>query len=95
MSTNINLFNKKEPVPPLVKIREVAQLLSVSRHTVHKLIDSGDLKAQPINPSKITAKGKRPRLHVRVTRNSLCNFYRGRFGHPLERALANPFAMAA
>ncbi len=43
---------KKEPVPPLVKIREVAKLLSVSRATVHALIQSGDLKASEIIPLK-------------------------------------------
>jgi hypothetical protein len=44
--------NRKEPVPPLVKVRDVATLLSVSRHTVHHLIDSGDLEASEINSSK-------------------------------------------
>jgi len=75
----------KEPVPPLVKVREVATLLSVSRHTVHHLIDSGDLAASEINA---TAK---ERKHVRVTRESLLGFYKKRFGHSLTRALANPF----
>jgi len=77
---------KKEPVPPLVKIREVAKLLSVSRATVHALIQSGDLKASEINPSK-----KKKRLHLRVTRVSLLSFYKQRFGHPLTHALENPF----
>jgi len=77
---------KKEPIPPLVKVREVAELLSVSRATVHALIQSGDLKASEVNPSK-----KKKRLHLRVTRSSLLAFYRQRFGHPLNRALENPF----
>jgi hypothetical protein len=77
---------KKEPVPPLVKVRDVAELLSVSRHTVHALIDSGDLQASEINSSQ-----KKQRLHLRVTRASLFGFYKKRFGHSLTRALANPF----
>jgi hypothetical protein len=76
---------QKEPVPPLVKVRDVATLLSVSRHTVHHLIDSGDLAASEINS---TAKRRR---HLRVTRASLLGFYKKRFGHSLTRALANPF----
>jgi excisionase family DNA binding protein len=86
---------KKEPVPPLIKVREVAKLLSVSRHTVHALIECGDLKAERVNPTKIRKKGFKPRPHVRVTRDSLLKFYQGRFGHPLDRVLANPFAIAA
>jgi excisionase family DNA binding protein len=76
---------QKETVPPLVKVRDVAELLSVSRHTVHHLIDSGDLKASEINSSE------KQRRHVRVTRESLLGFYKKRFGHSLTRALANPF----
>jgi hypothetical protein len=75
----------KEPVPPLVKVRDVATLLSVSRHTVHHLIDSGDLEASEINSSA------KQRRHLRVTRASLLGFYKKRFGHSLTRALANPF----
>jgi hypothetical protein len=85
MITNSPITNK-ESVPPLVKVRDVAELLSVSRHTVHGLIDSGDLQASEINSSK-----KKQRLHLRVTRASLLNFYKKRFGHSLTRALANPF----
>ena len=84
MITNSSIL-KKEPVPPLVKVRDVASLLSVSRGTVHKLIDSGDLVA-----SEITSAAKE-RRHVRVTRASLLGFYKKRFGHSLLRALANPF----
>jgi len=80
-----NSTTLKEPVPPLVKVRDVATLLSVSRHTVHHLIDSGDLAASEINS---TAK---ERKHRRVTRESLLGFYKKRFGHSLTRALANPF----
>ena len=76
---------KKELVPPLVKVRDVATLLSVSRHTVHHLIDSGDLAASEINSTT------KQRRHLRVTRASLLVFYKKRFGHSLTRALANPF----
>ncbi len=85
MITNVNIF-KKEPIPPLLKVREVAKLLSVSRATVHALIDGGDLVASKVNPTK-----NKKRLHVRITRASLLDFYKERFGHPLARALENPF----
>lgn len=78
--------SKKEPVPALLKINEVAKLLSVSRHSVHMLIDSGDLIASDVNPT-----GK-ARKHRRITRESLLIFYKKRFGHELNRALADPFA---
>ena len=84
MITNSAIL-QKEPVPPLVKVRDVATLLSVSRHTVHHLIDSGDLAASEINSSA------KERKHLRVTRASLLGFYKKRFGHSLTRALANPF----
>jgi len=88
MFTNVDSVLRREPspVPVLVKVREVAKLLSVSRHTVHHLIDSGDLSASNVNPS--TAKARK---HVRVTRASLMHFYQKRFGHPLRKALGNPF----
>ena len=73
------------PLPTLVKIREVAKIFNVSRHTVHNLIESGDLAAAEINPSKC-----KDRRHVRVTRASLLKFYQKRFGHSLSRALENP-----
>ncbi len=85
MITNYNT-PPKPSLPPLLKIRDVAKLLSVSRATVHALIDSGDLDATRVGPSE-----KKQRLHVRVTRQSLCGFYKRRFGHPLDRALENPF----
>jgi helix-turn-helix protein len=84
MITNSTIL-KKEPVPPLVKVRDVATLLSVSRGTVHNLIDSGELAASEINSSA------KERKHLRVTRKSLLGFYQKRFGHSLTRALANPF----
>ncbi len=73
-------------MPVLVKVREVAKLLSVSRHTVHALINDGELTASDVNPS-----ARRSRKHVRVTRESLARFYQKRFGHQLRQALANPF----
>jgi hypothetical protein len=85
MITNYHI-SSKESVPPLLKIRDVAKLLSVSRATVHALIDGGDLQASQVGPSV-----KKKRLHVRVTRKSLCGFYKKRFGHSLDRALENPF----
>ena len=84
MITNSNT-TKKNPVPPLVKVREVAKLLSVSRGTVHNLIDSGALTGKGINPSA------KERCHLRITRKSLLTFYKARFGHSLVQALANPF----
>jgi excisionase family DNA binding protein len=78
-------FPKKSPLPLLVKVSEVAKLLSVSKSTVHHLLDSGDLVGHKINPeSKL-------RPHFRVTRASLLNFYQKRFGHSLIRALENQF----
>lgn len=85
MVTNYNI-PPKNPVPPLLKIREVAKLLSLSRATVHALIESGDLSASNVNPTP-----SKKRLHVRVTRSSLLKFYQKRFNHPLTRALENPF----
>ncbi|HEV3270993.1 MAG TPA: helix-turn-helix domain-containing protein [Candidatus Methylacidiphilales bacterium] len=86
MITNSTTLQKeKEPVPPLVKVRDVARLLSVSRSTVRNLIDSGELEGSRINPCE------KRRNHLRVTRESLLKFYRNRFGHSLTRALANPF----
>jgi hypothetical protein len=84
MITNSNIV-KNEPVPPLVKVTAVAKFLSVSRCTVHSLIESGHLKASEINAAS------KERKHLRVTRESLLGFYRKRFGHSLTRALANHF----
>jgi hypothetical protein len=44
------------------------------------------LTASEISPSK-----QKARRHLRVTRESLLLFYKARFGHPLNRALENPF----
>jgi excisionase family DNA binding protein len=77
--------SKTSDVPPLVKIRDVASYLSCSRWTVHKLIDSGHLQASEINPATPE------RRHVRITRTSLLTFYKKRFGHSLDRALAHAY----
>jgi len=76
---------RNEPVPPLVRVRDVAALLSVSRQTVHHLIESGDLSASGINATP------KERKHLRITRKSLLTFYKKRFGHSLTRVLTNPF----
>jgi hypothetical protein len=91
MNINVNTVLRKDPVPPLVKVREVAKILSISPHTVHNLIDAGELEARSITAARVKRKIK-PRHHVRVTRESLLKFYKDRFGHSLDRALVNPFA---
>ena len=63
---------------PLLRINEVAKILTVSRQSVKTLIDNGDLKAGKLNPSS-----KKKRVHVRVTRESLAKFYRKRFDREL------------
>ena len=70
-------------VPALVKVCQVAELFSVCKPTVYKLIESGHLVGADISTD--TAE----RRHLRVTRDSLLKFYKKRFGHSLERALAN------
>jgi excisionase family DNA binding protein len=85
MITNYNIPSKA-PLPPLVKVREVAKLLSISRSTVHALLDTGELTGSQVGPRK-----SQKRIHVRITRASLCSFYQKRFGHPLYQALENPF----
>jgi hypothetical protein len=84
MITNSDI-RRKPPVPLLVKISDVAKLLSVSNSTVHKLLDSGALAGSEINS------GTKERKHFRVTRASLLKFYQKRFGHSLIRALENQF----
>ncbi len=69
-------------------MRDVAKLLSVSRATVHALIETGDLEASPLQSTKRKAQ----RVHVRIVRASLLKFYQKRFGHALNLALQNPFA---
>ncbi len=84
MITSSPLIVKKNPVPLLVKVNSVAKLLSVSRTTVHSLIDGGDLIAKEINPSR-----SKRRRHLRITGDSLMKFYKRRFGYSLDAAL-NP-----
>jgi hypothetical protein len=76
----------KQLVPPLVKIRYVMSLFSVSKQTVHNLIFSGDLKAASLNSAA------KERKHLRITRDSLLALYQKRYGHSLERALAHAHA---
>ena len=77
----------KHALPPLLKMRDVARVLSLSRASVLALIQSGDLAASEIHPTK----RKKKRVHLRITGESLSKFYKKRFGHELERALQNPF----
>jgi hypothetical protein len=86
MITNDTL-KSKSALPPLLKISEVAKILSLSRVSVQALIESGDLDASEISPTR----RKKQRVHVRITLESLAKFYRKRFGHGLEHALQNPF----
>lgn len=76
-------ISKKAALPPLVKINQVTQLLSVSKGTVHNLIDSGDLKAANLNSSS------KKRKHLLITSASLRSLYKKRFGHSLLLALAH------
>ena len=88
MITNVDSVLRRQPVPipVLVKVREAAKLLSVSRSTVHHLIQTGDLSASTVNPA-----AQKERRHVRITRASVLRFYQKQFGHQLRQALANPF----
>ena len=79
-------ITKKEPLPVLLKVTEAAKILALCRASVHSLIQSGELQAAKVSSNK-TMK----RQHVRITRDSLCALYKKRFGHPLDRALENPF----
>jgi hypothetical protein len=86
MITNQN--NTAKPLlPPLLKVREVAKVLSLSPASVRLLLVSGDLAGSEISPTR----RKKQRVHVRITRESLAKFYKKRFGHEIERALQNPF----
>jgi hypothetical protein len=71
---------------PLLKMREVTKILSLSRISVQALIDSGDLTASELTPS---ARRKKKRVHLRITSESLAAFYKKRFGHELDLALRN------
>ncbi len=84
MLTNSTIL-KKASLPLLIKLRDVAQLLSVSRQTVHNLIDSGELQGSNVNAKSKTRK------HLRITQASLQKFYKKRFGHSLNHALENQF----
>jgi hypothetical protein len=84
MSATLEL-PKKELLPPLLRIGDVARLLSISPQSVRNLILSGDLKASDINAENAERK------HVRITRDSLLKFYKRRFGHCLLDAMANSY----
>jgi excisionase family DNA binding protein len=84
MTTLVN-NSTREVLPALVKVSDVARYLSVSRMTVHHLLQNGDLVGSTVSPST------KERRHCRITRDSLEKFYRKRFGHTLSRALANPY----
>lgn len=87
MLTNQN--NPSKPIlPPLLKVREVAKMLSLSHASVRALIDSGDLAGSELSPSRPK---KKKRKHVRITLESLSKFYKKRFGYGIERALQSPF----
>jgi hypothetical protein len=86
MITNDTLKSKLS-LPPLLKMREVAKVLSLSRASVYALIECGDLAASQLTPTR----RKKQRVHLRITRDSLEKFYKKRFGHDLERALQTPF----
>jgi hypothetical protein len=64
----------------------VVRILSLSRVGVQALIDSGDLDAAELTPTR----RKKKRVHVRITSESLATFYKKRFGQELVRALHNP-----
>jgi excisionase family DNA binding protein len=81
--TTLSPARPKPTVPPLLKIRDVARLLTISRQTVRALIESGDLEAHPLRRKS----RKTQRTHVRITSESLTGFYRKRFGHDLDPAL--------
>jgi hypothetical protein len=77
---------QKTALPPLLKVREVAKVLSLSPASVRLLLVSGDLTGSEIVPRRC----KKQRVHVRITSESLAKFYKKRFGHELERALQIP-----
>jgi transposase len=88
MITNQN--NPKPALPPLLKVREVARVLSLSQASVRLLLASGDLTGSELSPTPKRPK-KKQRVHLRITRESLAKFYKKRFGHEIERALQTPF----
>lgn len=76
----------KHSLPPLLKVREVAQILSLSRATVQALIECGDLAASEVSPTR----RKKQRVHLRIPLKSLAQFYKKRFDQELEHVLQNP-----
>ena len=83
-----NQHNTTKPaLPALLKVREVAKVLSLSAASVRLLLVSGDLTGSEIIPRR----KRKQRVHVRITRESLAKFYKKRFGHEIERALQTPF----
>lgn len=75
-------------LPPLLRIGDVAKILSASRMTVAALIESGELTAARVGPGKRRMK----RVHLRVTLDSLAAFYKKRFDRDIHTALQNPIA---
>jgi len=77
----------KPVLADLVKIRDVAKILSVSPTTVRNLLECGELEGAPINAPKkppIQAKRKKKRKHLRIVRDSFLLFYKKRSGHDLD-----------
>ena len=87
MITSSSTNASKPTLPPLLKVREVAKVLSLSAASVRLLLVSGDLTGSEIIPRR----KRKQRVHVRITRESLAKFYKKRFGHEIERALQTPF----
>jgi hypothetical protein len=75
----------KGPVPPVLRVSDVAKILSICRQTVHSLIECGELQAHEINAFR-----RKKRRHVRVTAKSLNDFYQARFGQSLDSVLMKP-----
>ena len=63
-------------VPLLLKVAEVAALLNISRNTVSRLIDRGELSALYLFPGRRSSN----RHHLRVTGASFAAFYEKRAG---------------
>lgn len=76
---------RKEILPALLRTTEIVKYLNISRQTVRNLIDNGHLKACNLNPAT------KERRHLRVTRDSLCAYYKKQFGHSLLDAIAHKF----
>ena len=76
---------KKQPIPPLIKMKDACVLLSLSRITIRTMMDEGTLQGVDINHFK-----KKKRLHLRITRESLMKVYQDKYGQPLSLTLAFP-----